>query len=79
MQVDKSVPIPTRTGNSKPWIYPWNELSVGDSFFVKAKPDYDEDKTQKKLSSLAANHAKKNGVKFTTRKGGGGVRVWRIE
>lgn len=78
MQIDSSVPIPTRKGNSKPWLYPWGSLKVGDSFFVKSRPDYDEDKLQKKLSSLGNNHAKKNGVKFTTKKGGGGVRVWRI-
>lgn len=72
--VDKGVPLPRpRASQSK---YPWDEMAVGDSFFV---PHGDPT-----VIAGCASHQKRRGTgRFTTRSlvenGVAGVRVWRME
>lgn len=69
-KVEKDVPVPTaRWRNSK---YPWADMKVNDSFFVK-------DGRVGNLLTSAKHWAKRegNGAKFMTRSIDGGVRVWR--
>ena len=52
--------------------YPWSEMDVGQSFFVK-------DVEPRSMSSTASHAGRRNGKKFIARESEGGVRVWRIE
>lgn len=72
-EVEKNIPIPKmKTGPGRSSIYPWEELEVGDSFFVPGK-------TPKQMSGLASSRSKRgDGVKFKTRSVEGGCRVWRV-
>lgn len=75
MKVSKGIQIP-KNNRGKPPKYPWAELKVGDSFFVKG--------IEKKhimyscLASYNKNKAKKP-IKITLRVEGDGIRVWRIK
>jgi hypothetical protein len=65
ISIDRGVPIPRRGGK-----YPYEELGVGDSFFV---PNGE--------SQLVSNNnwrmSKKLDRKFVCKKIDGGIRVWR--
>lgn len=83
-KVDHNVPLPRdvaqATAPKKPRkvLYPFRQMSEGDSFFVRT--------TAKNHSLIArrlyasAHHAKKviPGANFITRSVTGGVRVWRV-
>jgi hypothetical protein len=66
-QIDKNIPIPAPVGGYN--RLPYDQLEVGDSFFVEAK---DEAVRQTRI-----RHQKRLGRKFTQRKEGTGYRVWR--
>ena len=67
--IEKNIPIPSdRKRNS----YPYKQMDVGESFFV---PDI-------RIQVVCNNNYRANkitGMKFTARREGNGVRVWRIE
>ena len=65
--IEKNIPMPARTRTSK---YPFDKLTVGDSFFVQAKKGT--------LAAAANSAAKRLGWKFSVRVVEGGVRVWRV-
>lgn len=69
MLVEKNIPIPDKRRKR---IYPWDSLSVGDSFFV-AGGDLNG------LCSAAGYRMKTRAEKYTCRQSEGGVRVWRTE
>lgn len=75
IQIDKNVPMPedTRTTAS---TYPFEQMEVGDSFFVPGKK-----RTQ--MDNACGHWRKKKGWKFTvnarTEEGVLGCRVWRKE
>ena len=64
-KIDKGVPLPGKCTK-----YPWEQMGIGDSFFVK-------NGNQARVGASATNAAR-FGKKFTTRKVDGGVRVWRV-
>lgn len=72
MEVDKGVPLP----GGKAGKYPWQDMSVGDSFLVSEV--YDRD-LQRKVAAAACKAALRLGVKFSVRKHDGALRVWRVE
>lgn len=63
--------------------YPFNEMDVGDSFFIPSGTYAGESvdgANRPRVSSAAHNYGKDHGQKFTIRKQPcGGYRVWRIE
>ena len=71
--IDRGVPLPEKNVR---WKYPFEQMEVGDSFFVVNK-----DTTQ--MSALCKRAATRLGGRFVTAKvehdGGSGVRVWRME
>lgn len=69
-KIEKGIPVPSHRG--APSKYPWEQMEVGDSFFVPAED------TTKNFGSLARTSGKRMGAKFTSRKLDGGWRVWRI-
>jgi hypothetical protein len=68
-KIESDVPVPDERRRFK---YPWSEMKVGDSFFV-------ENGSQNVLSTAGRQYGRFHGGKFSTRKEGNGVRVWRIE
>lgn len=74
MKIEKNIPVSkAKEGNGKSKIrYPFDELEVGDSFFV-------DDKNVNKISAAARNWAKRNMKKVVVRNWNNGVRVWRTE
>lgn len=67
--VEKNIPLPATRQT-----YPWDDLSVGDSFFVA-------NRSLKTLRSLAFQYRRRTGMdkKFIAREEDGGVRVWRTK
>lgn len=67
-EIEKGIKLPpsTRRRTSK---YPWDQMKVGDSFFVPGKP--------KGLYTAASNHGVKIAVRPEKKGNQEGVRVWR--
>jgi hypothetical protein len=74
IKIEKGIPMPTKKE------YPWDEMEIGDSFFVKAN-DNDIVKTHSSIQSLGIRwfRVHKPDGKVATRKVEGGVRIWRIK
>lgn len=66
--IEQNIPIPTDKRRSP---YPWQEMKVGDSFFVPGKK-------MASVSSACTFQKKKTGREYVTRCVDGGVRVWRV-
>lgn len=77
-KVEKKVPVPKSLEYSERNTYPFEDMKVGDSFFVP-----EEDITPSKVRAAVWNYARNNGVRFRThqlsKKGVKGIRVWRTE
>ena len=66
-----------RYGKAAPWrpVFPFREMEVGDSIFFP-----DEPKGSRSNPCVSARiHGARYGKKFSGRKEGDGVRVWRVE
>lgn len=76
IQIEKGVPVPKNiTRKSK---YPFREMEVGDSFFIK--DNIDVKRAQQKISAVAHMFCKKNPLyKFKTQAFDSGVRIWRTK
>jgi len=74
IKIDRNVPAPEFKGNRK---YPWDEMKVGDSFFV---PGGKHSGLRGPANNAAARIG--NGCKFRcrelTEKGVSGARIWRV-
>lgn len=67
-KIEKGVPCPP---SRRDGFFPWNDLEIGDSFFV---PGTDS----RRFGANASYSSKRYGKKFVVRNVDGGVRVWRI-
>lgn len=76
IQIQKNIPIQTkREAKSK---YPFEDMEVGDSFFVKC----DEETLSSKRSTVLSSsiyYGKMAGKKFTSRTFPEGFRIWRVK
>ena len=68
LAVDKGTPLPEEKKRN---VYPYKQMDVGDSFFAP-------DAQITVMCNLQYRMSKRTGMKFTARKEGNGVRVWRI-
>lgn len=68
-EIEKGIEIPQPKGNRK---YPWKEMKVGDSFFLKGGG-------HSTIYPAASYAGTRNNKKFVVRAVEGGIRVWRIE
>ena len=75
MKIDKRIPITEPKPGAKT-KYPFKHMNVGDSFFIEPYSSV----LQKNVLNAASMFAKYNGTKhkFSTRKEGNGLRVWRV-
>jgi len=67
MKIEKGIPIPT----AEPDIVA--QMTVGDSIYATTSRDINH------LRKAAVRHRKSQGWRFTSRKIGTGLRLWRIE
>ena len=75
MDIDKNVPIPANVLGKK---YFFDEMQVGDSFFVRTKnTPYDKHKAAASITRCA-KVSKVEGLKVTVRRVDNGVRCWRV-
>ncbi len=73
-KIENKVPLPP--GRKWKNRYPWNEMKIGDSFYVP-KEAVNTDST---IRTAAAYFARRNPeYKFRVAVVEGGVRVWRVE
>ncbi len=77
-KIEKKVEIPVVHSKIK---YPWAEMGVGDSVFVKAGKGEDLFKLKRKVGPSARYYGDVTGKKFKTLmiREDNGVRVWRLE
>lgn len=81
-KIEKSVPLPPRRGGLttlEPW--PWPEMEVDDSVFIRAKKGETGSTIHRRVRPNV--YGNKHNKKFTKRwmksEGKLGLRVWRIE
>ena len=77
VKIEKHVPLPTLREEYS--HYPFDEMDVGDSFYV---PDVGDGRSIHRLQTQVSymnRHASKATGKFTTRRVDGGLRVWRFK
>jgi hypothetical protein len=68
MKIDKGVKMPSRKS------YHWQDVQIGDSIFYDDEPKA----TQSNPSISARSWGYANNAKFSARKEGNGVRIWRV-
>lgn len=75
IKIEKGLPVPkTATRTAK---YPFKEMVLGDSFFVK--DEVDAKRMQQRVAAAACMFVRKNpGYKFKTQASPEGVRLWRV-
>ena len=67
--IENNIPLPQeRKRNS----YPYKSMDIGDSFFI-------DNIAMNIVCNNNYQTSKRTGMKFTARREGNGVRVWRIE
>ena len=72
--IQKGIPAPRKVSRTSK--YPFSDMEVGDSFFIKHE---DPEFMRKRLSAAACMFCNKNeGFKFKTQVFDSGVRIWRI-
>lgn len=73
-EIRKNVPVPPAgKAGGRSAKYPFRNMEVGDSFEATMS-----DAEAKQVQRAATSYARRNGVKFTTRRSATGVGVWRI-
>lgn len=78
IEIESGIPIPVKAKvGRKQAKYPFAGLAVGDSFFVPVIPGKTLGETQRSISGSTGYHARKTGMRFTSRRVDGGVRFWR--
>ncbi len=77
-KVEKNVPIPVVHSKQK---FPWGEMEVGDSVFVKATKEQTLFALKRKVGPSARYYGNVTGKKFKTLmiREDNGVRIWRLE
>ena len=71
ISIDEKVPFPVRKRKGAPLKYPWRELPVGGSFFVK-------DGKLLSFRSMCGVRGRIDGNTYRCREVEGGIRVWRM-
>lgn len=68
IKIDKKVKLPPPS--DREGKYPWDQMNVGDSFSVSNNPS---------IRACASYAGNKRGWRFTCRKEGRKIRVWRVK
>ena len=73
MKIEKDVPIPKAETRGRPSKYPFSKMGTGDSIFI------DGGYVGCSAYACAMQHARLYGKRFSGRKEGNGLRIWRVE
>jgi hypothetical protein len=68
IKIERGVPLPEKRGLYNK--YPFKQMKVGDSFIVPIDA---------RIYAAASWAGTRNGMKFSTRKNGTCIRVWRVK
>ena len=74
-KVESDIPVPPKVMGTKAKKYPWDDMEVGDSFFVPNPPGH---KRNPLYTSAQGRNAQAT-AKYSCRAESDGVRVWRVE
>ena len=75
-EIEKEIPIPPLRREDRK--YPFADMDVGDSFFIRFSVEARK-KNQSKIGAAIGGYSRRNsGKKFSARCVDGGIRVWRI-
>lgn len=80
-KIEKGVPVPPRKGAIGESLYPFADMSPGDSFVVQATKERPSAKLRSRLTGAACAWAKRRapGSRFATRvEPDGNVRIWML-
>ncbi len=77
--VQSGIPLPNPDSPRGRSIYPWREMSVGDSFFVKGDPNKKNPISGGAVGSAARRLGVKFAMRYVTERGQKGIRVWRVK
>ena len=69
LKIERDVALPP--ARSRVRLFPFPDMRPGDSFLVENSGTV--------VRAAASRYARKNGMRFVTRRVEGGVRVWRVE
>lgn len=72
-KIEKGVALPATVRSGGKAKYPWNDMEIGDSFFVQGA------KVETFYTLTATQNKKDASKRFIARKVEDGVRVWRVE
>lgn len=74
IKIESNIPIPKISKKGRQKVYPFDEMAVGDSFYI-------EDKSTSQLSSVAYNWSKRYDpqAKFVVKQENKGARIWRYQ
>ena len=76
IEIESGIPIPIK--GSQKTIYPFQDMAVGDSFFVPVKNGKTPAQTRNGITGVISYHTKAHpGRRFASRIVEGGVRFWR--
>jgi hypothetical protein len=77
MEIDKNIPMPPQATRSKRGnSYQWGDMEIGDSVFFDNEPSGSGSHPAMGAKTFAWRQGK--GAKFSARKEGNGVRIWRV-
>jgi len=74
IKIDSNIPLPDMSAAGRPRIYPFEDMKVGDSFFIP-KADRKTALVRSASSRWTATHP---GWKLLVRQEEGGCRCWRV-
>ena len=85
VKIDKNIPVPagTRAGGAE-IMFPFEDMEVGDSFFVALLPGKTEEQMVAKLRHAYRKYAKQQEpeprftAKIVEEEGVAGIRTWRL-
>ena len=76
-KIEKYTPLPDKRRSAA--RYPWYLMEVGDSIYIAREEPTTIRKHQRAVVCIFCGYSNRHGMKFTSRREGDGVRVWRIK
>ncbi len=84
LKIDKNVPIPNHIKRKIDEPYDWDNIEIGDSFFIGCKDDeFVKRDIRSKLGQSHKRWCQRKGIghldRLVTRSVEGGIRTWRVK
>lgn len=80
IKIEKDIPIPAARSGRYGNMYPFAQMSAGDSFILLADTRQEKKKMSRHISPTVYRFEKLHpGAEFITRTVDNGVRVWRVK